>query len=92
VLITTHSDTFLQQINILMQLHDHPDRNAMAAELGYEPTDMLDPVRARGYSFNVDGGRTTISELAKSEEGFVEPLMNTEIDELTCEVIRMEQA
>lgn len=92
VLVTTHSDTFLQQINILMQLHGHPDRDALAKEFGYEQADILDPAKARGYSFDRIDGRTRISELRKNPEGFVEPLMNAQIDELTSEVIRMEQA
>ena len=90
VLITTHSDTFLQQLNILMQLHNHPDREVLAAEFGYEPADFLDPAAAKGYIFDPTDGKTTVREMTKTAEGFVEPLMNHTIADLTREVLRME--
>jgi hypothetical protein len=90
VLVTTHSDTFLQQINILMQIHDHPDRDALAVEFGYEPVDFLDPADARGYIFDPTDGKTVVREMTKTAEGFVEPLMNKTIADLTREILRME--
>lgn len=90
VLITTHSDTFLQQISILMQLYGHPDRDALAAEFGYDPSEFLNPADALGYIFDPTDGKTVVREMAKTTEGFVEPLMNATIAELTREVLAME--
>ena len=90
VLITTHSDTFLQQINILMQLHDHSNRENLAAEFGYDSSEFLDPARAQGYIFDPSNGQTVVREMAKTSEGFVEPLMNKTIAGLSYEILRME--
>jgi hypothetical protein len=90
VLVTTHSDTFLQQINILMQLHGHPDRDALAAEFGYDPSEFLNPADSQGYIFDPTDGRTIVREMMKTTEGFIEPLMNATIAELTREVLAME--
>jgi hypothetical protein len=91
VLVTTHSDTFLQQINILMRLSTHPDRDALAKEFGYEPADFLDPAKAAGYEFTKTTDGTVVHELEKTRLGFVEPEMNQTIADLSHEILVMER-
>lgn len=87
VLVTTHSDTFLQQINILMQIFGHTNHDAVAKKFGYRPDELLDPANARGYLFEASDGNTVVRELEKTPLGFVEPAMNETIAKMSHEVI-----
>ncbi len=88
VVLTTHSDTFLQQINILIALHNHPERERLMAEYGYEAADLIDPRDARGYEF-VDGddGRTRVLATPMVETGMVVSSLNDVLLELSEEAI-----
>ncbi len=91
VVITTHSDTLLQQVNILMYLHGHPRRDELAAELGYTADELVDPRLANGYLFKDSDSGTIVREMTKTRQGFVEPVMNETIAALTREVLRLEE-
>jgi hypothetical protein len=91
VLVTTHSDTFLQQINLLMRLSTHPASYELAKEFGYEPAEFLDPAKAAGYEFIRTADGTVVRELEKTPLGFVEPEMNQTIADLSHEIIEMER-
>lgn len=91
VIVTTHSDTFLQQLNILMHLHQHPRRDELIEEFGYRPDETLNPESARGYLFAETGDGTVVQEMKKHREGFVEPLMNEAIANMTKEVLRLQE-
>jgi len=91
VIITTHGDTLLQQINILMHLHEHPARQTLQAELGYSNEEILNPADARGYVFETTTDGTTVNEMKRVKAGFVDPLINQEITSLTREVFMLDQ-
>jgi hypothetical protein len=91
VLVTTHSDTFLQQINLLMRLSTHPARDELAKEFGYDPAEFLDPAMAAGYEFIRTSDGTVVRELEKTSLGFVEPEMNQTIADLSHEILEMER-
>jgi hypothetical protein len=91
MVITTHSDTLLQQLNILMQLHNHPQREALMAEFGYRPDEIIDPTHASGYLFEDADGGTIVRPMSKTRSGFVEPTMNETIAQLTREAIRLDE-
>jgi hypothetical protein len=92
VLVTTHGDTFLQQINLLMHLSTHPARDKLATEFGYEMRELLDPKDALGYRFEKEKGGTVVQAMEKTSGGFVEPAMNMSIATQTHEIYRMESA
>lgn len=92
VVITTHSDTFVQQINLLMHLHGHKRRDELMAKFGYEANETLDPEKARAYEFVDDGsGRTVARELTKEEEGFVVPSLNETLADLAKELYEFDK-
>lgn len=93
VVITTHSDTFVQQINLLMHLHGHKRRDELMAKFGYEANETLDPEKARAYEFVDDGsGRTVAKELKKEEEGFVVPSLNETLADLAKELYEFDKS
>ena len=58
VLITTHSDYLVKELNNLIMLgREFPEREAVARKLGYKDAEGLDPQLVRGY-VTEDGGLT----------------------------------
>ncbi|GAA0618239.1 hypothetical protein GCM10009422_11980 [Brevundimonas kwangchunensis] len=90
VVLTTHSDTFLQQMNISMQLHDHPRKTALCKAFGYAKDEVLDPAMARAYEFASEEDGTVVKELGKSSGGFVVPSLNQPLESLSSEVVAMD--
>lgn len=90
VVVTTHSDTFLQQMNISMQLYGHPRRSALCRAFGYSKDEVLDPGMARAYEFASEGDGTIVKELGKSSGGFVVPSLNQPLESLSSEVLAMD--
>lgn len=88
VVLTTHSDTFLQQLNILIALYGHPDRDRLMAEFGYSPEDLIDPRDARGYEFvDAPDGRSRVVPVQIVEAGLVVSSLNDILIELSEEAI-----
>ncbi|ESY03911.1 hypothetical protein X753_21800 [Mesorhizobium sp. LNJC399B00] len=87
VLVTTHSDTFVQQINNLMTLHAHPRRDEMLKKLGYEIEDLIDPRLAGAYEFVPDGKMTAVRKVHQRSEGFVVKSLNETLIDLADETI-----
>ncbi len=92
VLVTTHSDIFIHQINILMHLHKHPKRAELAAGFGYDDNELLNPADALGYRFEPGKDGTVVQAMCKTTSGFVEPAMNGKVAAQTHENYRMECA
>lgn len=77
VVITTHSDTFIQQLNNLMQLHTHPKREQLMKQFGYTAEDLLDPAMVKGYEFNpTKNGKTIVTPTKMNPGGLVVPSLN----------------
>jgi AAA ATPase domain len=91
VLVTTHSDTFMQQINNLMNLHSHPNRESLLAELGYDANDLIDPTEAKAYEFVAELDHTRVVELEKAAEGFIVPSLNDTLANLAQETISLHE-
>lgn len=89
--ITTHSDTFIQQINNLMHLHDHPNRADQLAKLDYEENDLINPSNCLAYEFRDEGDRTRIVPLARTDSGFAVPSLNETIISLADETIALQE-
>jgi predicted ATPase len=91
VTVTTHSDTFVQQINNLMRLHTHPHKKSLMAELGYQPQDTIDPTIVRAYEFAESPDGTVVSKLSMNEEGFVVPTLNETLISLARETFLLSE-
>lgn len=91
VVLTTHGDTFLQQINNLMHLAKHPKRTELMERLGYDQVDLLDPDQASAYEFTEKQGGTTVRLLSKENEGFVVPSLNEALVALTKETVMLHE-
>ncbi len=91
VTLTTHSDTFLQQINNLMRLHAHPKRDELMARLGYESDDLLDPNDAKVYEFVENNGMTDVNQLERTPDGFVIKSLNETLIALAKETLMLDE-
>ena len=89
--VTTHSDTFIQQINNLMNLHTHQNRDNRLAELNYEVSDLIDPQKCAAYEFSGDDGITRVSKLSRTEYGFAVPTLNETIISLAEETMALQE-
>lgn len=91
IIITTHSDTFIQQINMLMHIYLHPEKEDLKRQFGYTDDELLNPDFATGYLFDPGHDGTVVKEITKTREGFIEPTMNEVIGNLTREIIQIQQ-
>jgi predicted ATP-dependent endonuclease of OLD family len=90
VIMTTHSDTLIHQINILMRLYDHPRCKEIAQSRGYEGEDFIDQKSVRSYHFTEVDGETEVKELQMGKYGFGNPSMNKVINELEEELMEID--
>jgi hypothetical protein len=91
VLVTSHSDTFVQQINNLMHLYSHPHKKTLKDELGYEDADLINPGSVKAYEFVENGSQTDVVELEARTEGFVVPSLNDTLIKLAQETITLQE-
>lgn len=89
VTLTTHSDTFIQQINNLMALHEHPKRSELMKKFGYEKNDLIDPHDTRAYEFCSEDGKTYIRPVEMTSNGFVIETLNKTLLDLAKETIEL---
>jgi hypothetical protein len=88
--LTTHSDTFFQQVNNLIASNEY--RKGKLKELGYSEDEMIAPDDIRAYQFNVqhETGMTEVVPLKRTEAGFAAPTFNYEILSLSKESMDLE--
>ncbi len=90
VVVTTHSETFCQQINNFIKLGSLPEeaRRRAHAQLGYEEADYLLAEEVAGHRFDIgENGRTNVTELERTENGIAMPPFNRELAKLSEEVL-----
>lgn len=77
ILLTTHSDTFLQQINNLIMLEklSHHNENALA-DFGIQAAEVIAANDVAVYDFQCVGNETHVENLVCGEYGFVAKSMN----------------
>lgn len=86
VLITTHSDYMVKELNNLIMLsRDFPEKEAVARKLGYRAGAGLDPRLVRGYVAE-DGGLTKCEIGAY---GIEMPVFDTTIDDINHVAIEL---
>ncbi|UXT49615.1 AAA family ATPase [Agrobacterium tumefaciens] len=91
LVVTTHSDTFVQQINNLMTLHGHTKREQLMPELGYACEDLIDPAGAEAFEFLATEGSTRVERLTRSREGFIVPSLNETLYSLAKETVALQE-
>lgn len=76
LLITTHSDTFLQQINNLILLNDHPKKNELLELYDLNENCILNKEKASAYDFQCKNKQTIVNSLPFEDYGFIAPSLN----------------
>lgn len=88
VLATTHSDTFIQQINLLCRLSELSSQKVEA--LGYSKADSLQRHDVRVYEFEDIENKTYVRSAPFKEGGFVVNSINRTLFDLVDEVLEVE--
>lgn len=91
VWLTTHSDTFFQQINNLIKLNAHNNKEELLKDFGFSENECLDVNDIRVYEFDIENDKTKVVELQGSKTGFPSPTFNKVIYKLTNEVMTLEE-
>lgn len=91
IIITTHSDIFLQEINNLMHLYVHPDKDDLLKRFGYSQEELIQPSDARAYLFQNENGVTHIRAMEQKEEGFVNPDMNSVLSSVAEMTLKLQE-
>lgn len=89
VLITSHSDTFIQQVNNLIAISDHPERNVLQEDFGFSDNDLIDRSSVRAYDFVCVDGVTNPAEIELTKTGFVAKSLNDVLIKLLDETMRI---
>lgn len=99
VIVTTHSDTFVQQINNFVKLGTARGadlRDRLSREAGspaYTDDDQLAPDEVGAYEFRFrDDGRSEVVPLEVFEDGVVMPSFNEELVRLARETVLLDEA
>ena len=88
VVLTTHSDTFLQQLNLLMSLHSGDHK--LTEKYGYESEDVINPSDARAYEFVTEDDMTDVRSAKLTKFGFVIPTINEVLEEIVEESLELQ--
>lgn len=85
VLITSHSDTFIQQINNLITISDHPKKNDLKEQLELSENDLIQRESVAAYEFVCNEGVTTVNQLELTKTGFFVNSLNEVLTKLARE-------
>ena len=90
MIITTHSDTFLQQLNNLLMLDKISKYNpAILSELEIEKDEIMSNDKVAVYDFYCDSSKTQVNRLDFGKYGFVADSLNEVIFKLATETQRI---
>ncbi|MGG1619344.1 AAA family ATPase [Paenibacillus sp. NRS-1782] len=91
VWLTTHSDSFAQQVNNLLTLSQHSKKEELFRELGYEEVDTLKDVSYSScYQFKSKDGKTIVEEIELGPYGYVIPTFNNVLERLLIETSKIQ--
>ena len=90
VAVTTHSDTFLQQINILLRASELPRDSNVLQEMDLEEQDLLSRADVGVFEFICKDGETMVEESVLTEEGFVVSSINEALLDIADDVVEMD--
>ncbi|MCW2272697.1 AAA family ATPase [Rhodoblastus acidophilus] len=91
VTLTTHSDTFMQQINNLISLYKHPQQTKLLKRFGYNKADLIDPLKIAVYEFIASDDGTEIHKLECTPAGFVVKSLNDTLVALAKETVEIRE-
>lgn len=83
ILITTHSDTFLQQLNNLILLNDLDNKDELLKEFDLCDEDTISKDLVSAYEFNCNGNDTSVIEMKFDKYGFVAKSLNEVLENLS---------
>lgn len=89
LIITTHSDTFLQQINNLITLNDHPQKAELLKKFNIDQGETLNRNDVAAYDFSCVNGETEVKTLECTKTGFIAQSLNEVLLKLTNETIEI---
>ncbi|MDV2857167.1 AAA family ATPase [Oceanimonas sp. CAM02] len=84
---TTHSETVFQQVNNLMRLYSHPERETLMEAYGYQQEDLLAPEDVMAYQFVAGPNGTCVEPLEQTADGFAVPTFNNALVRLAEETL-----
>lgn len=91
VIATTHGDTLFQQLNNLVQLHGHPQRQELEARFGYGEQDLIDTDQVAAFQFRRAQQATEVRRLEQSSDGIAVPTFNEPLADLLDEVLAIQE-
>ncbi|MCA0977300.1 ATP-binding protein [Qipengyuania flava] len=91
VTVTTHSDTFLQQLNIACRAEELKNDIDYVKVLGLEESDIISRSQVKVYEFIEEGDKTLVKEASYSDDGgFVVSSINDTLYDIAEDVIALE--
>lgn len=88
--ITTHSDTFIQQINILLRLSKFVDNDEKLRKLNYTTSDVLRENDILVYEFLQTAEGTVVVPAERTNDGFVVKSINDTLYDIFNEIMVVE--
>lgn len=82
VIITTHSDIILQNINNIIKLSANSNKEKLMNEYRYTEKDLITSDKIKMYQLDVIDHKTTITKLECGEFGFEVPTFNKMLEDL----------
>lgn len=92
VIITTHSDVVLQQINNMIKLYNSKRQEELLNKYNYTKKDILNPDDIKAYQFISKENKTTIEPLKLTKSGFETPQFNKALIDLANETMDLEDS
>lgn len=91
VVVTTHSDTFIQQLNFLLMLERRRNKRALARALGYNKDEFLSETDLLAYEICARPGGNEIRKLDISEFGIAPSSLSDVVLEMNREILEVSE-
>lgn len=89
VVVTTHSDTFIQQINFLLLLSKNKQRSKLAKALGYNKSEFLKEEDVLAYEIIPEGSSCSVAQLEVTEYGLAPKTISDVVLNLSHEILEV---
>ena len=89
ILITTHSDTFLQQLNNLILLKDLDNKDDLLKDFELCEEDIISKNSVAAYEFNCNENNTNVVEIKFGKYGFVAKSLNEVLQSLGNQTLKI---
>jgi len=92
VVITTHSDVVLQQLNNMIKLYNSKKQKELLDKFNYTKKDILNPNDIIAYQFISKDNKTMIEPLKLTKSGLETPQFNKALIDLANETMELEDS